>query len=585
MKSKINIIIMVILGFLIIPGCTKVADLPYYTNGTAPDLGVSPSVVIAPTAADSAKTVLTLKWSDPNYATDSNHVKFLIEIDSAGRNFSKATTKTVTKALTSSFTGRELNTIVLNYGYALGKAVKLDLRVTSSYSNNNDPKPSNVVQLTVTPYSDPSKLSSEKNAVTCAIATATQHSNTFSWSPAFPGYSGAVTYSIEYDSVGKGFVKPGTIVVGDNLYAKDLSQSDMNTTAIGSGITGGTSGKVEYRLKAVTAGGAIAYSNVVNVTVSSYVVALYMVGGSTPIGWTPSAAIPMIPDSRFPGTFFAYVKLAAGGGGLKFLSEATDWNSPTIVIYGDVNASGNTGNLTSTGGGQNVQVPADGIYRVTVDLGASKYYLQTGGIGAVGLVGAVQSPSTWDPPTAIKMYNQGPNKFIFITNMSQNDEFKFHDGNDWTNSSNTNSRWYDVDASNKIIINGTGNGNNFKWTGSTGKVRAIFDYSNVSNPKWNLSEANGMWIIGSATPGDWSNTGSETDAQRPPMTYMGNGVWTATVTLGTGDIKFIVKKGNWDFSYGGSNGVLAWDNGSNIHVAAGTYTITVDEYNGTYTIL
>lgn len=587
MKPIINVIIIALLGFLIIPGCTKVADLPYYQKGVDPDLGVSPSVVITPTSADNNKTVLTLNWSDPKYATDSNHVKFVIEIDSAGRNFSKAFSRTVTKTLTTSFTGRDLNTILVNYGYALGKAVKLDVRVVSSYSNNNDRHVSNVVQITATPYSDPPTLSSEKSSVTCSIATATQHSNTFTWTPAFPGYSGTVTYSIEYDSVTKGFVKPGSILVGNDLYTKDLSQSDMNTTAIGSGITGGTSGKVEYRIKAVTAGGAIAYSNVLNgITISTYVVALYMVGGSTPIGWTPSAAIPMIPDPRFPGTFFGYVKLTAGGGGLKFLSEATDWNSPTIVIYGDVNASGNTGNLTSTGGGQNVSVPSDGVYRVTVDLAASKYYLQTGGIGAVGLVGAIQSPTTWDPPTAIKMYNQGPNKFIFITNMSQNDEFKFHDGNDWTNSSNTNSRWYDMDGSNKIIINGTGAGNNFKWTGTTGKVRAIFDYSDVSNPKWSLSEANGMWIVGSATPGNWSNNGSETDIQSIPLTYMGNGVWKATnVTLSTGDMKFIVKKGNWDFSYGGSGGSLVWDNGANIHVDAGTYTITVDEYNGTYTIL
>ena len=131
MKSVIKIITIVLTGFLVIPGCHKVADLPYYSKGTKPQLTASSSS-IAPAIADSNKTVLTLTWTDPKYATDSNHVKFTIEVDSAGKNFANAATKTVTKALTTSFTGRDLNSILLNYGYQLGSPVKLDIRVVSS---------------------------------------------------------------------------------------------------------------------------------------------------------------------------------------------------------------------------------------------------------------------------------------------------------------------------------------------------------------------------------------------------------------------------------------------------------------------
>ena len=105
MRLLFNTILFTIgLGF-IITSCDKVDTLPTYSKGSAPDLGVS-SVSIVPAIADSNKAVLTLNWSDPKYATDSNHVKYLIEIDSAGRNFSKEVTKTVTKTLTTSFTGR-----------------------------------------------------------------------------------------------------------------------------------------------------------------------------------------------------------------------------------------------------------------------------------------------------------------------------------------------------------------------------------------------------------------------------------------------------------------------------------------------
>jgi hypothetical protein len=156
MRKIFNFILLLIgIGF-VITACNKIDPLPQYSKGSAPDLGVS-SVSIVPAVGDSNKTVLTLNWSDPKYATDSNHIKYVIEIDSAGRNFSKEVTRTVTKTLTTSFTGRELNTILLNYGYSLGTPIKLDVKVTSSYSNNNERLSSNVVKLSVTPYSDPSK--------------------------------------------------------------------------------------------------------------------------------------------------------------------------------------------------------------------------------------------------------------------------------------------------------------------------------------------------------------------------------------------------------------------------------------------
>ena len=65
---------------------------------------------------------------------------------------------------------------------------------------------------------------------------------------------------------------------------------------------------------------------------------------------------------------------------------------------------------------------------------------------------------------------------------------------------------------------------------------------------------------------------------------MGNGVWQGSVALTAGELKFIVLKGSWDFNYGGSAGKIS-QGGANIAIAsAGTYTITVDEYNQTYTI-
>ncbi len=581
MKYLLKLGLLSFLLSVILMACSKLGNLPFYGNGSPVSLQSSVASV-SPTIADTSKTVLSFSWSNPGYAVDSSKVKYILEIDSTGRNFSKSVSYTVIGSLTKGFTGRDLNNLMVSYGFPLSVAGKIDARLTSSYPNNNEQYKSNVITVSVTPFKDSSVLTSAQTSVTAALATSTQLANTFSWSPAFKGYTGNVTYTLQYDLKGKNFVAPASMAIGTNVYTKSLTQADINNTALASGIGGGSTGTVEYRIMAVTATGATVYSNVVNVTISTYAIALYIVGGSSPAGWSPSAAIQMIPDPRFPGTFFAYANLTVSGYGIKFLSENTSWNSPTQIVYGDANGNGISGTITSAGGGNNVNVPADGIYRVTVDLANNKYYLQTGAIGAVGLVGAFQN---WSPAAAIKMVSLAPNKFIFITNMTQNDEFKFHDGNAWDNSTNSSSRWFDLTGSGSVIIDGAGTGGNFKWTGATGKVRAIFDYSNVSNPQFSLTEGNGMWVIGDATVGGWSNSGNETDVQRPPLAYQGNGVWSGSVALSAGSIKFIVKKGDWGFSYGGSNGMISYQNGSNISIAtAGTYTITVDEYKGKYTI-
>ena len=325
-------------------------------------------------------------------------------------------------------------------------------------------------------------------------------------------------------------------------------------------------------------------------------VKLYIVGGSTPIGWTPAAAIRMIPDGNFPGVFFMYVKLtnSAANGGFKFLSENTDWSTPTQKIYGDVDGSGTSGNLIQSGSSNNIAVPADGIYRVVADINQNKFWVQTGGIGALGLVGAFQSPAQWDPPTAIKMTYTGPNQFIKLQKMSAGDEFKLHDGNAWDHSTPQASKWYDeVDAYPGLaFLDGViGNENNLKnpvtFDGADpadSLVRVIFDGSDVKNLKYSLTKGR-VFVIGDATAGGWTNDAGMSAALRPPLVYQGNGVWKGTMTLVAGSIKFIIQEGSWDFSYGGSGGVLSYQNGANISIAtAGTYTVTVDEYNMTYTV-
>ena len=137
--------------------CKKMDHLPFYSNGSAPVLSSSKSV-IAPTVADSNSAAVTLSWTSPKYATDSANQKFIIEIDSSGRNFAKEKTIVVNGALSKTIIAKDLNAILLGFGFAYNKAYDIDVRITSSYANNNERYQSNVLKLKATPYVTPPKV-------------------------------------------------------------------------------------------------------------------------------------------------------------------------------------------------------------------------------------------------------------------------------------------------------------------------------------------------------------------------------------------------------------------------------------------
>src|SRR5688572_16415940 len=246
---------LLIIGLLLAAiSCEKVEDLPYYDNGSPVTLSAS-STAIAAAPGDSLNNVVTFSWTSPGYATDSASYKFILEIDSAGRNFSKKITQTIMGGLNASLTGKELNNILLNYAFSPGVPYDMDVRVVSSYSNNNEQYVSNVVNLSVTPYNDPSALTTEKTSVTPALATASQPSNKFSWAPAFNGYTGTVSYVLQYDTATRNFNQftMDEIPEESAIYRKTLTDGEIKETALNSEIKGGESGKVDYRIKATTA--------------------------------------------------------------------------------------------------------------------------------------------------------------------------------------------------------------------------------------------------------------------------------------------------------------------------------------------
>ncbi len=170
----ISKILLLLTGIsLIMSACSKVDNLPFYATGTTPVLSLS-SNAVAPAPSDSDNVALTISWTSPGYATDSAAAKYVVQIDSAGRNFSKAVSKTVTGALSTTFTAKELNTITLGFGFAFNTPYDVDVRIISSYANNNDQKISDVITMKYTPYKVPPKIALPASGELFLVGSASQ---------------------------------------------------------------------------------------------------------------------------------------------------------------------------------------------------------------------------------------------------------------------------------------------------------------------------------------------------------------------------------------------------------------------------
>ena len=62
MKYTINLLMVALLGSLLIAGCHKVDDLPYYSEGKAVVLTASKTSV-SPAPADSATNMIDFSWT------------------------------------------------------------------------------------------------------------------------------------------------------------------------------------------------------------------------------------------------------------------------------------------------------------------------------------------------------------------------------------------------------------------------------------------------------------------------------------------------------------------------------------------
>jgi len=369
----INKVWFLALAVIAYAACDKVDDLPLYSAGTTPVLTSSASSV-APVPVDSNKTVLTLNWTNPTYATDSSNQKFLLQVDSTGRNFSKAVTKEIMGDLSYSYIAKELNAIMLNWGFEYNKAYDLDFRVISSYGNNNERLVTNVVKVNAKTYKVPPRVALPTTGKLYIVGDATAGG----WDNPVPTPTQELT-KIDETTYGGIF----NLIGGKFYLILPLNGNWDNKFSVAdnglAGLSGG--GDFGFNLKDNFPGPATSglYKVILDFQSGKFTVtpftqqhglpdSLYIVGDATAGGWDNPVPIPSQRFTRINSTRWELpsINLTAGKEYL-FLPENGNWgkkfgavdkNTPGIKVGGPFKPEG-----------ENMPAPeVSGNYKISFDL-------------------------------------------------------------------------------------------------------------------------------------------------------------------------------------------------------------------------
>ncbi len=417
MKNIFKLLLLATGVLFLYSSCKKVDDLPFYGKGTAPVLSSSVTTIAAATV-DSNKTAVTFSWTSPNYATDSTLQKFIVEIDSSGRNFSKAVKFVVNKSLSKSFLAKEINDILLGFGFAYNKPYDVDVRITSSYANNNEQYQSNVLKLKMTAYVIPPKVVPPASNKLFLVGSSTAGI----WNNTVPAPAqqfkrlDSVTYEGTFYMNGGGQylllpengswdhkfnVADATVpgLVNGGSFGLDLGSANIP----GPATTGMYTVKVDFQRGLFT------------VTKVKQYGLLYVPGDYQ--SWDPSKATALGSVDN-DGKYDGYVNIPSGGSYKFKFTSTPDWNN----AIGD----GGGGSLV-IGGGGDLSVPDAGFYHIEANTVAKTWLATKTTWGVIGSF----SPSNWGADIPMT-YNAGEGRWSATITTVAGDQFKFRANGGWT---------------------------------------------------------------------------------------------------------------------------------------------------------
>jgi hypothetical protein len=596
MKYLLKISLFTVMLATVFTACKKVDNLPFYANGTAVVLTGS-SANITPTPSDSSKVVATFSWTNPNYATDSNTQKFILEIDSTGRNFSKSTVSIVIGKPSISFTGQQLNNILAAFGFAGGQTFSFDVRVTSSYGNNNEQLKSNVLSVKITSYLVPITLVPSSTAdLTLLVSNASNKAISFNWNESAYG-TNVINYALQMDVAGNNFATPQVLKTGTTLNSS-ITVNDLNSLAIAAGIIGGSTKSMEFRVVSylgITYATKMVTSNVVSVKLTTFTPvppALYIVGDATDGGWSNPVPLPSQQFSRIDAVSYGIVVKLTAGKSYLLLPLNGDWGHK----YGGASATGGALLADNAVPGSNTPAPATtGMYQIVVNFQTGTYTVTpfTNTIPTALYIVGDATDGGWANPVPVpsqQFTKIDGASFGAVVKLTTGKSYLFLPVNgDWSKKFGGASA-----TGGALLADGAVPGSNTPAPSATGYYQIIVNFQTntytVTPYLGPVPPPSNLYIVGDATAGGWNNP-VPTPSQQFTRISLTDFQLTIALTAGKGYV-FLPLNGDWAHKFGGSSatgGTILADGAvpsSNTPSPAvsGTYLIDVNFLTGQYTL-
>ncbi len=333
-----KILIIIAAAVLLFTACKKAPLVTVSANIAAPTLtnpadGSSVNV----TVADSAQ-ILNITWGKPDYGVAAV-VNYFVQVDSAGKNFSKFYTLASLTSATSfslsynNFSGKMMNGL----GLAPNALSSIEIRIASAIYGKD------------TVYSKPVKIALTTLAVNQL------------WLPgSYEGYNPAAAPTIPSvtQTTYEGYVFFSAAGNFKFTSAPDYSHINYGDGGSGKLTTDGNAGGIGYN----NAGVYLLDADITALTYSAtYISTIGIIGTATPQGWNGSTAM----NYDQPSGLWS-IKLALVPGALKFRAN-DDWT----INYGPSDSNALTGTLIFNDPGA-ITINNAGTYTVTIDMTQKK---------------------------------------------------------------------------------------------------------------------------------------------------------------------------------------------------------------------
>jgi hypothetical protein len=313
------------------------------------------------------QTLFSFSWTESDFGFPAG-ISYSVEIDVAGNSFADPTNIVTTSDLTYNLTVGKLNNLTILMELPSGVKTPLEIRVKASVSDYAKPVFSNIMAFEAIPYSmklPPIYLLGD------ATDAGWDNANALPAPYMSPGLYGITAHlttgkNLKFIQVLKqwapqwGTDASGTSTGGKLVYRPDEAATDPRSIPSPS-VEG------DYRIEA----------NIVNLNYVIYPIpdVVYLVGGATSIGWTPTSGLAFTKDGV--GKYSLVTTLATGKGGMKIMAS----NSGAWAPQWGTNSTGSNlfGTLVYRAADSNpdpAEIPAPdaaGTYKIEVDFTAFTY--------------------------------------------------------------------------------------------------------------------------------------------------------------------------------------------------------------------